>query len=308
MSDDLTPALKILRTSTDKQETGLETQNNSLESGMIAMGYYSVKLPLEESDFTAKYLSRKTDSDISDWHGLEVGGVPAKSVEKMKSLNAFVDEGVTGGLDPFLRPGFASALKYAEESGIKTLIFYHNDRLSRETEDALRTIRILKAAGYNLVFMNVPALNFESPEDYMLFTNLAMLATYFKEDLKRKTKAGMKRLKDSGMWVGEAPYGFYCTTKLDNEKDYGSLMYNFQELEVLYIGMKHFINTMPHSYRGTASFLNSQGYTTRRGKDWTGQHIKNILTKSVVRFELSEAGHKRFAKLFTTVEDEEVMR
>jgi hypothetical protein len=82
-------------------------------------------------------------------------------------------------------------------------------------------------------------------------------------------------------------------------------MYNFQELEVLYVGMKYFINTMPHSYRGTASFLNSQGYTTRRGKNWTGQHIKNMLTKSVVRFELSEVGRKRFAKLFTMVEDEE---
>lgn len=298
------PALKILRTSTEKQETGLATQNNSIMGALGGLGVYAFQLPLSETTFQREYLEEKSPGEFADWYDGKASSVPSATVDKMHELNAFLDEGVSGGLDPFQRPGLSAALKFAVKNDIKTLVFYHNDRLSRNTEDALRTIRVLRSAGFEIIFLNVPSLRFETPEDYLLFTNLAMLATYFKDDLKRKTKAGMQRVKESGKWLGEPPYGFYCTTKIDDEIDYGTLLYNFQEIEILYLAMRHYINSTPPSYRGTASYLNAQGHTTRRGKQWSGQHIKNLLTKAVLRFDLTAEGKKRFAKWFPMVEEE----
>jgi DNA invertase Pin-like site-specific DNA recombinase len=275
-------AVIYVRTSTDKQETGLVTQYGAVKELAATLGIEVVIPPFDKGSFN------------------EAGEIDEQMLTAMKEMpGAWVDEGKSGGLDPLERPGFVAMMKWLEEEEIGLVLLYHNDRLSRDTETTLRVLRVSREGDPPLhyLFGNVPDLMVERPEDEMMLTNLAMLATYFRKDLARKTKAGMNRLKREGRWLGETPYGLYAITKADDPDNYGVLLYHWGELDMLVKMMSHFINSNPRSYYRTAKWMNAQGFTTRRGKEWSKNHVKNILKTGVVSFKRDD-DNKKVAQFF----------
>tara|TARA_Y100000592_G_scaffold62209_1_gene97167 strand:- start:1508 stop:2248 length:741 start_codon:yes stop_codon:yes gene_type:complete len=217
-----------------------------------------------------------------DYTFLEYGHMPG----------GWFDEGLSGGLDPLERPGFKSMMRFVESENIPIIVLYHNDRLARDVELTLRVVRTCKENGIEFLFGNLPDINIDTPEGKMLLTQMSSVGEYFRNDGKRKTKAGMARLRAEGRWLGETPYGFYAITKNEDEKEYGQLLYDFAELDALVKLFRHFTSSRPPSYAGTAKYLNEQGIPTRRGGQWTRTHVHKLLTKAVIRRSKDELGRK----------------
>ena len=84
------------------------------------------------------------------------------------------------------------------------MLCYHNDRLSRDTRDALTITQDLLKHEVRFRFSNLD-VDLASPEGELLFTMQAGFATYFRKDLGRKTKFGMQKIKKDGYWIGRVP-------------------------------------------------------------------------------------------------------
>ncbi len=114
----------------------------------------------------------------------------------------YVDDGYSGkNLD---RPALQRLIKDAEASNFDIVLCYHNDRLSRDTRDALAITQDLLKHEVRFRFSNLD-IDLTSPEGELLFTMQAGFATYFRKDLGRKTKFGMQKLKRDGYWMGRVP-------------------------------------------------------------------------------------------------------
>lgn len=258
------------RTSTDKQETGLDTQYFDCRAQVSRIGLDLVTPSMEELTLE------------EDYTFLEFGHMPG----------GWFDEGLSGGLDPLERPGFKSMMSFVESENIPIIVLYHNDRLARDVELTLRVVRTCKENGIEFLFGNLPDINIDTPEGKMLLTQMSSVGEYFRNDGKRKTKAGMARLRAEGRWLGETPYGFYAITKNEDEKEYGQLLYDFAELDALVKLFRHFTSSRPPSYAGTAKYLNEQGIPTRRGGQWSRTHVHKLLTKAVIRRSKDDLGRK----------------
>ena len=167
-------------------------------------------------------------------------------------------------------------------------------------------MRTCKEEGIEFLFGNLPDIDIDTPEGKMLLTQMSSVGEYFRNDGKRKTKAGMARLKSEGRGLGETPYGFYALTKAEDDVYYGLLLYDFAELDAIVKMFRHFLTSRPPSYAGTARYLNDEGIPTRRGGRWTRTHIHKLLTKAVIRRSRDELGRK-FGEYFPEemIEEEE---
>jgi len=114
----------------------------------------------------------------------------------------YVDDGYSGkNLD---RPALQRLLTDAKNGHFDIVLCYHNDRLSRDTRDALTITQDLLSHDVRFRFSNLD-IDLTSPEGELLFTMQAGFATYFRKDLGRKTKFGMQKLKKDGYWMGRVP-------------------------------------------------------------------------------------------------------
>ena len=268
------------RTSTDKQEDGLDTQYFDCRARVARLKLELVIPPVKESTFVDRY------------------PIPIESLEKMnRMIGGWFDEGQSGGLDPMERPSFAQMMKFVKDNDIKLVILYHNDRLARDVELTLRVIRECNDEGIEFLFGNLPDIDMDTPEGKMLLTQLSSMSEYFRNDGKRKTQAAMHRLKGQGKYLGESPYGFYVITKKEDEDEYGTLLYDFVEMDYIIRMFRHFLSGRPPSYTSTARYMNDEGFKTRRGSKWTANHVRNLLTKSVLSRKKDENG-AGFAQYF----------
>ena len=258
------------RTSTDKQETGLDTQYFDCRTQVSRIGLELLIPTMEETTVEGDY-------DFLGYTSMPGG---------------FFDEGQSGGLDPMERPGFSTMMNYVRDNEIELIVMYHNDRLARDVELTLRVVRECKQAGIEFLFGNLPDINIDTPEGKMLLTQMSSVGEYFRNDGKRKTRAGMARLKSEGRWLGSTPYGFYAITKHEDEENYGLLLYDFAELDALVKLFRHFTTSRPPSYSATAKYLNEQGIPTRRGGQWSRKHVQKLLTHAVMRRQRDELGRK----------------
>lgn len=114
----------------------------------------------------------------------------------------YCDKGFSG--KNLNRPALQSLITDAKESKFSVVLCYHNDRLSRDTRDALTITQELLNCDVRFRFSNLD-VDITSPEGELLFTMQAGFATYFRKDLGRKTKFGMQKLKKDGYWMGRFP-------------------------------------------------------------------------------------------------------
>ena len=122
--------------------------------------------------------------------------------EGYEAVETYIDDGYSGkNLD---RPALQKLIKDAEAGNFDVVLCYHNDRLSRDTRDALTITQDLLKHEVRFRFSNLD-IDFTSPEGELLFTMQAGFATYFRKDLGRKTKFGMQKLKRDGYWMGRVP-------------------------------------------------------------------------------------------------------
>ncbi|GBE54098.1 MAG TPA: recombinase family protein [Euryarchaeota archaeon] len=122
--------------------------------------------------------------------------------EDFEVYGTYTDKGYSG--KNLKRPALQKLIKDAKNKKFSVVLCYHNDRLSRDTKDALTITQELLRYEVRFRFSNLD-VDITSPEGELFFTLQAGFATYFRKDLARKTKFGMQKIKKDGYWIGRIP-------------------------------------------------------------------------------------------------------
>ena len=190
------------RTSTDKQETGLDTQYFDCRTQVSRIGLELLVPTMEETTVEGDY-------DFLGYTSMPGG---------------FFDEGQSGGLDPMERPGFSTMMNYVRDNEIELIVMYHNDRLARDVELTLRVVRECKQAGiefYLATFQTSISIHQKakcSLRRCLLWANISVMT------VRERPEQVWPDWKAEGRWLGATPYGFYAITKHEDEENYGLLL------------------------------------------------------------------------------------
>jgi len=125
-------------------------------------------------------------------------------------LGFYVDVDISGSTKPRERPQYNAMLQAARQLGIKLILFYDLSRLARSVEYGLEELKNLTDEGFDFKFVAQEFLDYI--EDKMLRKKVIMdflwFAELYREDISRRTKEALRRLKASGKKLGRPEYPF----------------------------------------------------------------------------------------------------
>lgn len=205
---------------------------------------------------------------------------------KIELVSTYADEGISGTTDN--RPQFQQMIKDAELGAFDYVIVHKLDRFSRSKYDSAIYKRKLKLAGVQLlsVLENLDG----SPESIILESVLEGMSEYYSKNLSREVKKGKKenalKCKFNG---GTPPLGY----DIDEDKNY---VINPYEAEIIKIIFDMYSNN--YGYKDIMDRLNSKGYKTKKGKNFTRNSFIEILRneKYIGTYAYSKEDFDGFAK------------
>lgn len=115
----------------------------------------------------------------------------------------FTDDGVSGKTHATQRPQFIAMLDRIRSG--ETLIVTKLDRLGRDAEDVLRTVRTLAERSIEVVVLQLGKMDLGSSAGKLMLTMLAAVATMERDLLVERTQAGLARAKAEGKALGRKP-------------------------------------------------------------------------------------------------------
>lgn len=112
-------------------------------------------------------------------------------------VKVFPDEGVSGWkIPPKERPHFKEMLEYSEATGIKNVVVYSVDRLSRHFWDGLEILRFFEEEGFNVEFTNDPWFSNTPPDMRKVMMALMFwTAEMYAKSVSEKMKTKIQRVK-----------------------------------------------------------------------------------------------------------------
>ncbi|RLG81925.1 MAG: hypothetical protein DRO40_08905 [Thermoprotei archaeon] len=119
-------------------------------------------------------------------------------------VGVFRDIDVSGAIPPREREGYQSMLRFCKDNGIRTIVFYDLSRLARNLEEGLLELKRLAEEEFDIYFsaqeflsyITDPMLKKKVISDFLWFAEL------YREDVKRRTKEALQRLKEQGIKLG----------------------------------------------------------------------------------------------------------
>jgi site-specific DNA recombinase len=184
-------------------------------------------------------------------------------------LAVFSDKNVSGGTID--RPQLRLALDALQPGMV--LVVDRNDRLARDMLVALTIHQEVEKKGCTIEFADGSPLR-TTPEGKLFQNILAAFANFEREKFAERTKAGMARKKEQGIWCGRPPFGW---TKIKGE---GKLVENTSELgvimEIISLSKRGF-SSMDIANRLTSNFVYC------RGRPWSERTIRRILARNLAK-------------------------
>lgn len=119
----------------------------------------------------------------------------------------FVEDGVGGATPIDKREGLLDAIAALQVHKAKTLVVARRDRLARDTLNSLLIERMVKDAGAVILAASGEG-NGDSPEDALMRTILAGIATWERARIAMRTRAALAVLKSQGKRTGKVRLGF----------------------------------------------------------------------------------------------------
>ena len=160
---------------------------------------------------TALYIRVSTDAQAEEGYSIEAqkdmlqGYCKAKQI---KNYEFFIDGGFSGS--NIIRPELDRLIKLIKQGKIKAVIVYKLDRLSRSQKDTLFLIEdILNPNGTEFVSLN-ENLDTSTSIGRAMLGIMSAFAQLERETIKERTRMGMKKRVESGLWMGggKIPFGF----------------------------------------------------------------------------------------------------
>lgn len=149
------------------------------------------------------------------------------------------------------------------------------DRLFRNTEELLKTIRLLKEKNKSLISVK-EQFDISTPIGEMVVTIIGSVAQFERSRIQERLLTGKKAKKEQGSFTGgSVPLGY----KLDSIKNQDGkilkvLSKDSQEQEIIKMIRNH--RRSGKSFGEIANLLNDRGYKTKKNKNFTATQIFNI--------------------------------
>ncbi|MFZ5832271.1 MAG: recombinase family protein [Planctomycetota bacterium] len=169
------------------------------------------------------------------------------------------------------RPGLTAALAALEPGDV--LVVDTSDRLARDMLVSLTIRHQVDCAGCALEFADGSPTH-TTPEGKLFANMLAAFAAYERDKIARRTKAGLARKRDGGMWLGKPPIGYRFDRKTKR------LVPEPREQEALAL-----IRLMVDSGATTKEIADSltEHCGLLRGKPWTERTVRKVLARQEQR-------------------------
>jgi site-specific DNA recombinase len=183
----------------------------------------------------------------------------------------FSDEDTSGSVAILDRPGGAALFNLLKFGHIKHLVVAKLDRLARNAQDLLATVKALDEKGITLhiVDMGGDTLTTQGAVGKLMITILGAIAEFERELIRSRIKDRLKHKFEKGELIGTVPYGFDLgpdKTLVDNPE------------EQKWIHHMHRRRTVHNwSYKRVADELNELGVPTKTGKKWQCGNVAGVL-------------------------------
>ncbi len=194
----------------------------------------------------------------------------------------YEDEGKSGFYAD--RPQYRKMLKDIEANKIKAVVCYKIDRISRRTVDLLNLVSQMEQKGIAFVSVSDRELDTSSRTGKIMISLLSAIAEFERDIITERITDNMYELAKEGRWLGgECPLGYYSKKEKlfvgGKKTTINHLEPVVNEQRVVRRLFEIFLQTS--SLTGTATALNSEGFKTKKGKDFTLVAVKNILQNPV---------------------------
>ncbi len=189
------------------------------------------------------------------------------------------------------RPAFQQLLEDARSGRFDVIIVHKLDRFSRSVVDLLLALQGLEKMGVALVSAT-EQFDFTTPIGRVVLTMLAAFAQWYLDNLSAEVSKGLQARAESGMWVGEVPFGYRVTFKKDGWD--GIPVPDEWEASGVRLAFEKYA-TGQYSDADIARILNEAGYRPRgRGKRALPLFGKDAVTLMLRnRFYIGEVQYRR---------------
>ena len=171
----------------------------------------------------AIYIRVSTDFQAEEGYSIEAQKeqLTAYCVSKsIKNYDYYIDGGWSGS--NIERPEIQRLIKDVKDDKISHVIVYKLDRLSRSQKDTLYLIEdVFNPHGVDFVSLN-ESMDTSTPMGRLMLGILSAFAQLERENIRLRTRMGMKERVKAGLWMGggRVPFGY------DYDKEQGILVPN----------------------------------------------------------------------------------
>src|SRR5690242_2375760 len=131
-------------------------------------------------------------------------------LHKLAVSRVYADDGVSGTVPLEQRPEGGQILRDAKLGKFDQLLVYKLDRLGRETRLILNAVADLEKLGVRVRSMT-EEFDTGTSTGRLMLTMLSGFASHEREVIRERSVAGIRRIAESGAWLGGiVPYAYRC--------------------------------------------------------------------------------------------------
>jgi site-specific DNA recombinase len=190
------------------------------------------------------------------------------------------DEGHKGASPD--RPAYKHLLELVEEQRVHVVVTWKLDRMFRSLKEASNAQELFQARKVALVSVTEPFDTTTSIGKFV-FGFLVNVAAFETDLIKERALLGYERRTREGKWTGpNKPFGYRCD---------GLGRLEIDPLESPVVALMHERYARLAGDARLAAWLNREGHTCR-GKPWTAERVRRVLTNPVCIGDLTIRGTK----------------
>lgn len=253
---------------------------------------------------TALYIRVSTDAQREEGYSIEAQKEMLQAfcvTKNIKQYEFFIDGGFSGS--NLERPEMQRLIREVKEKKIDCVIVYKLDRLSRSQRDTLYLIEeVLNPNGVDFISMN-ESMDTSTPLGRLMLGILSAFAQLERENIKERTRMGMRERVKSGLWPGggRIPFGY------DYDSEKGILVPN-KDAETVRLIYRLYLEGYPMykvarmaglTYERLAVQIlkrkSNAGYIEYNGEEYKGKHeaIVSIETYNAAMRMMEERSKKK---------------
>ena len=192
----------------------------------------------------------------------------------------YSDRGISGK-DIKNRPQLKELLNDAQEKKFDMVISWKINRISRKLADVLKIVDILEQNNITFKSHSEP-FETDTPAGKMQFQMMALIGEFERGTIAQNVKMGMCAKARAGEWCGGRVLG-YDLVPMENQEGTKrrktKLTINENEAETVRLIFNEYAEGK--GYKAITSKLNSLGYKTKKGNNFSIGSIKDIITNPV---------------------------